>query len=65
MKLEDLLPYISEHAVVRIIVDGKVVSCYDGKNSVDKLYNNYAIEEGGISGLYLGERFIINICCHE
>ena len=46
MKLIDLLSVINENVnVVLFSLNNKVLGIYDGKNSIDNIYNNYDIIE--------------------
>ena len=40
MKLTDLFNILSEHDNIDVYRDGVLVAQYDGKNSIDEVYNN-------------------------
>lgn len=48
MQLGDLLPYISESENVYIWKDIKIISKYDGRDSIPKEHNKLYICENGI-----------------
>ena len=48
MQLGDLLPYISENENVYIWKDIKLISRYDGRDSIPKEHNKLYICENGI-----------------
>lgn len=39
MKVIDFLEKVSEDAVVNLVYRGEIISYYDGKNSIDEIYN--------------------------
>ena len=57
MNVENVLMTLNENSRVEIFNNGKLVSCYDGKNSIDECYNNC-----NVIGLEIfGNSLIINI----
>lgn len=49
MLLGDILPLLSESENIFVIVDGRIVASYDGKNSIPiDLNNSLEVVEGGI-----------------
>lgn len=57
MNVENILRTLNENSRVEIFKNGMVVSCYDGKNSIDECYNNCNV----ISMEIFGSSLIINI----
>ena len=45
MILIELLETINENKTVKIIKDNKIISIYDGKNSIDNIYNNCILKD--------------------
>lgn len=39
MKVIDLLENLQDDVIVKLTYRGETVSCYDGKNSIDEIYN--------------------------
>ena len=45
MILIELLEKINDNKTVKIIKDNKIISVYDGKNSIDNIYNNCILKD--------------------
>lgn len=45
MKVIDILEIVNENTCVHIVENEKVVSTYDGKNSIDKKYNDMPVKK--------------------
>lgn len=45
MKVIDILGIVNENTCVHIVENEKVVSTYDGKNSIDKKYNDMPVKK--------------------
>ena len=50
MKLNDLFNILSEHDNIDVYRDGVLVAQYDGKNSIDEIYNNSEVVSWDGSG---------------
>lgn len=50
MKLIDLLEKINENESVYVVGGGKLLSKYDGKNSIDKALNTCKVKEIYLTG---------------
>ena len=50
MKLTDLFNILSEHDNIDIYRDNVLVAQYDGKNSIDEIYNNSEVVSWDGSG---------------
>lgn len=48
MKLKDILPFISQNSNVTIWKEGRVISSYNGRDSIPVEHNEFCIEENGI-----------------
>ena len=57
MNVENILKTLNENSRVEIFKNGRAVSMYDGKNSIDECYNNCNV----ISMEIFGNSLIINI----
>lgn len=44
MLLEELLVVCDENTIVNVVLNGEVVSRYDGRDSIDEEYNTYIVQ---------------------
>lgn len=59
MRLGDLLPYISENETVYVWLENKMISEYNGKDSIPVEHNNLHVCEGGIEKGLKGIRITV------
>ena len=53
MKLTDLFNILSEHDNIDVYRDNVLVAQYDGKNSIDEIYNDSEVVSWDGSGRYV------------